>query len=204
MTDTDLWNSFRKGDRTAFRQIYNLYARDLFNYAFKITVDRETIEDVIHDLFLDLWNSKKLSETNCIKFYLFAALRKKLATVKKTSAHRFEKELTTDALEDTELSIENILIDQEGREQLLAQLQRGYKLLTQRQQQALNLRFYMHFSNEEIAQIMGVNYQSACKFIYTGLKALRETVRILTLIFGVILWKYMSSFTDVWLHYITT
>jgi len=194
MTDTDLWNAFRRGDRSAFRQIYDLYARDLFNYAYKITDDRELIEDVIHDLFLDLWNAKHLSETNSIKFYLFAALRKKLATVRKINAHRFEKEAEALDIAEVEVSIENELIDQEVRQQLIQQLHRSYQLLTDRQQQALNLRFYMHFSNEEIAQIMGVNYQSACKFIYTGLKALRETVRILSLLVGFTTWHMLSGF----------
>ena len=100
MTDTDLWNAFRRRDRSAFRQIYDLYARDLFNYAYKVTGDRAMIEDAVHDLFLDLWNAKKLSETNSIKFYLFAALRNKLATAKKvmpTASHGRWKRRTWDS-----------------------------------------------------------------------------------------------------------
>ena len=144
-------------------------------------------------MFLDLWHAKKLSETDSIKFYLFAALRNKLANAKKSNAHRFAREMEASDLGLTEASIENSLIDLEGKQHLLQQLHRSYSLLTERQQQALNLRFYMHFSNEEIAQIMGVNYQSACKFIYTGLKALRETVRILSLLLGSTLAQVLLS-----------
>lgn len=187
MTDTDLWNAFRKGDRSAFRQIYDLYARDLLNYGYKITDDGTLIEDSIHDLFIELWHAKELSETNSIKFYLFAALRKKLTGALRSNNFyiRTGAELPDDRYEDH--SIEKHLIDREEEQQLISQLHRSYSRLTNRQQQALNLRFYMHFSNEEIAAIMGVNYQSACKFIYTGLKALRETVRILSLAMGLML-----------------
>ncbi len=179
MTDTDLWNAFRKGEHEAFRQIYNRYSKDLMNYGYRITGDGTLIEDAIHDLFIELWHAKKLSETDSIKFYLFAALRRKLAGAMKT-----RNDLYADGFEIPEPGLhapplEEDLIERECEQQLLEQLHRSYLLLTDRQQQALHLRFYMHFSNEDIARIMGINYQSACKFIYTGLKALRETVRIL-------------------------
>ncbi len=187
MNDSDLWNAFRKGDRSAFRQIYDLYARDLLNYGYKITDDSELIEDSIHDLFIELWHAKRLSETNSIKFYLFAALRNKLSSALRSNPYHDLKgmEIPETYLEDH--PVEKDLIEREEEQQLIDQLYRSYKQLTDRQQQALNLRFYMHFSNEEVAQIMGVNYQSACKFIYTGLKALRETVRILSFVAGLIL-----------------
>jgi len=179
MTDTDLWNAFRKGERDAFRQIYDRYSRELMSYGYRITDDDNLVEDAVHDLFIELWHAKKLSETDSIKFYLFAALRRKLANL-----IRSRNTLYANGFEASEPGlqappIEDDLIEREGEQQLLEQLHRSYLLLTDRQQQALHLRFYMHFSNEEIARIMGVNYQSACKFIYTGLKALRETVRIL-------------------------
>ncbi len=186
MTDTDLWNAFREGERDAFRLIYDRYSRDLLRYGYRITDDGTLIEDTIHDLFIELWHAKKLSETDSIKFYLFAALRKKL-----TNTVKSRNNLYTEGFEISETGpltspIEDDLIEREGEQQLLEQLHRSYLLLTDRQQQALHLRFYMHFSNEEIARIMGINYQSACKFIYTGLKALRETVRILSWVCGLL------------------
>ncbi|ODS84630.1 MAG: hypothetical protein ABS46_02570 [Cytophagaceae bacterium SCN 52-12] len=179
MTDTDLWNAFRKGERDAFRQIYDRYSRELMSYGYRITDDDSLVEDAVHDLFIELWHAKKLSETDSIKFYLFAALRRKLANLIRSRNNLYGNgfEASEPGLQAS--PIEDDLIEREGEQQLLEQLHRSYLLLTDRQQQALHLRFYMHFSNEEIARIMGVNYQSACKFIYTGLKALRETVRIL-------------------------
>lgn len=175
----ELWHAFRQGDEAAFQQIYQLYARDLLNYGYKVTNDTPLIEDSIHDLFIELWQSRaNLSDTNSIKFYLFRSLRNKITRVR--SRDPFFQASTIDSVPtpSDDFVIEANLIEREELEQVYEQLRRSYALLTPRQQEALNLRFYQHFSNEEIAQIMGINYQSACRFIYSALKTLREVVRI--------------------------
>ncbi|GAB3496403.1 sigma-70 family RNA polymerase sigma factor [Spirosoma knui] len=175
----ELWHAFRQGDQAAFQQIYRLYTHDLLHYGYKVTTDRLLIEDSIHDLFIELWQSRaNLSDTDSIKFYLFRSLRNKISRAR--SRDPFFQSSTIDSVPtpSDDFVIERNLIEREELEQVYQQLHKSYALLTPRQQEALNLRFYQHFSNEEIAQIMGINYQSACRFIYSALKTLREVVRI--------------------------
>lgn len=183
MPDIELWNAFRKGDHEAFQQIYQIYAKDLLSYGYKVSGNVLLIEDSIHDLFIELWQSRKnLSETDSIKFYLFKSLRNKINNSQKKDLLFNTTDIGSACGNPDDFLIENHLIEMEGRENLLSQLRISYELLSSRQQQALNLRFYNHFSNEEIAGIMGINYQSACKFIYSGLKTLKEAVRILSIL----------------------
>lgn len=188
----DLWYAFRQGDEAAFQQIYRLYAHDLLNYGHKVTNDVPLIEDSIHDLFIELWQSRaNLSDTDSIKFYLFRSLRNKIHKVRNRDLFFQASDIdSTPTSTADDFVIENNLIEREEIEQLYRQLRKSYALLTPRQQEALNLRFYQHFSNEEIAQIMGVNYQSACRFIYSALKTLREVVRIFSLS---LLWIELAS-----------
>lgn len=176
-----LWHAFRQGDDAAFQQLYRLHAKDLLRYGHKVTHDVPLIEDSIHDLFIELWQRRAtLADAESVKFYLFRSLRYKInhALRRDPLHHAADFEAVPPPAE--ELTYESQLIEREGREQLFRQLRQRYDELTPRQREALNLRFYQHFSNEEIARIMGVNYQSACRFIYSGLKALREAVRILS------------------------
>lgn len=185
---TTLWNAFREGDRSAFKRIYELYARDLVSYGYKITANVQLIEDCIHDLFIELWQSRgNLSETDSIKFYLFRSLRNKITRVQQRDV--FYQATDVGEIDTTEEDdfIENQLIKNEGHEEMLRQLREGYRMLSPRQQQAIDLRYTHHFSNEEVAHIMGVNYQSACRFIYTALKTLRETVRIFSVLIAVVM-----------------
>jgi|TARA_R110002124_G_scaffold247847_1_gene412951 RNA polymerase sigma factor (sigma-70 family) len=184
LLDAALWNAFRKGDYQAFNQIYMRYSKDLLSYGIKITNDLQMAEDSLHDLFIELWTSRKnLSDTDSIKFYLFKALRNKVSKMKSRDQFYQMKDLTNENFNADEFVIENYLIEIETHDQLQNQLKKNFKLLSPRQQQALNLRFYHHFNNEEIAEVMGINYQSACKFIYSGIKALKDVVRILSLLF---------------------
>lgn len=74
-----LWNAFREGNREAFERIYALYAEELVSYAQRVTTNIQLIEDSVHDLFVELWQSRaNLSGTDSIKFYLFRALRNKI------------------------------------------------------------------------------------------------------------------------------
>ncbi len=160
-----------------------MHARELVSYGYRITSNVQLIEDSLHDLFIELWQGREnLSETDSIKFYLFRSLRNKIQRAQQQDV--FYKTADVDQMHhlgEEDDMIETQWIKTEGQEQLLRQLKAGYAHLSPRQQQAIDLRFTHHFSNEEIARIMGINYQSACKFIYSALKVLRENIRILGL-----------------------
>src|SRR3982750_2902111 len=74
-----LWLQLKAGDREAFAAIYRLHSVPLIAYGFRLCPDRDILKDQIHELFVELWNSREnLSPTDSVKFYLFRALRNKL------------------------------------------------------------------------------------------------------------------------------
>lgn len=178
-----LWKAFRNGDRVAFEKIYKLYAKDLLHYGYKLKPDRSLVEDSIQDLFVELWRSRSnLSHTSSIKFYLFKAIRYKIA--RNTNALNTVDIDSMDAVDQKgegtfHLSHENYLIESEYQRLQLSHIKNVIERLPRRQQEAITLRYYHNFSNEEIADIMEVNYQSACKFIYSALKNLKSNLKIL-------------------------
>lgn len=168
--DHALWKAFKDGSEPAFEQIYRREITGLIHYGKKLTRDVVLIQDTVQDLFLDIWNSRsRLTDTDNIRFYLLRALRNKLS--KKIwgegSAEAYSEEVS-------EPSVEFAIIENETRSSRLLRLDQALQKLSKRQQEAINLRFYHNLSNEEVARIMGINYQSACKFIYSGLKILKD------------------------------
>ncbi len=187
MLEIELWDEFRRGSQIAFQRLYQLYAKDLLSYGYKVTGNTQLIEDSIHDLFIELWQYRNnLTDTDSIRFYLFRALRNKINNSQRKDIFYNSTDISNASENADTFLIESHLIESEEKETLLKQLRSSYELLSPRQQEALNLRFYMHFNNEEIAKVMGINYQSACKFIYSGLKTLREEIRILSLVLLII------------------
>lgn len=173
------WKAFKKGDKMAFAAIYRDHVRSLLNYGYKVTSDRRVIEDSIQDLFFELWKNRAgISDTTSIRFYLFKALRYKIVRNLKSNGSSLLQRLEDipEALAD--LSHENYLIGLEIQSFQMAHLKDLITRLPRRQQEAINLRYYHNFSNEEIARIMGVNYQSACKFLYSALKTLKSNLHV--------------------------
>ncbi len=174
-----LWDAFKEGSKTAFGEIYQKYAALLLNYGSKINSDNSLIEDSIQDLFVDLWNSrKKVSRTSSVKFYLFKALRYKIIRNKSIS-HSDEMEPLENYMSLLKNSShEDHCIEMEVQSFQMKRLRDTLAKLPARQREAINLRYFHNFSNEEIAGIMGINYPSACKFIYAGLKKLTENLKM--------------------------
>ena len=58
-----------------FEALFNQYYSGLIVYASHLTGDRGNAEDLVHDLFIYLWENGRLLETENIKAYLFASIR---------------------------------------------------------------------------------------------------------------------------------
>ena len=175
-----IWRAFKSGDEAAFVEIYRTQVQGLLNYGNKINPNRQQVQDSVQDLFIELWNSReRLKDTSSIKFYLFRSLRNKLSKLSRPD-HSFPLDNAHDTLSDP--SVTFYIFDHEIESERIERLQKTILKLSRRQQEAINLRYFHDFSNDEIAEIMGLNYQSACKLIYSGLKFLKENVKLFTFI----------------------
>ncbi|MFI9819785.1 RNA polymerase sigma factor [Streptomyces sp. NPDC052013] len=61
--DTNLRRRIRAGDHDAFGDLFDAYARSVYNHAYRLTSDWTTAEDVVSLTFLDAWRLRaKLDE----------------------------------------------------------------------------------------------------------------------------------------------
>ena len=190
INDELLWQAFKQGNRDAFEFLYQQNIQHLIRYGYKITNDRSLIQDCIQDLFVELWESREnLSDVNSAKHYLMKSLRYKLVRSLQFTATETLDEAQFVANSET---IESQWLQQETTFRHSHQLAAALILLPKRQQEAIHLRYFQELSNEEVAQVMGVNYQSACKFIYTALKTLRHKLQLAGLI--PLVWAFLRLF----------
>ncbi|HYC84796.1 MAG TPA: sigma-70 family RNA polymerase sigma factor [Chryseosolibacter sp.] len=175
--DSD-WSAFKAGDKQAFSRIYHHHVTALLKYGYKIHHNRSLVEDCVQDLFIELWRTRtKLGDITSVKFYLFQAVRYKILR-KITEESRVELLSLEKADGLSLLHVENDLVEFDLQSRQMSHLKDSINSLPARQKEAINLRFYNNFSNEEVAQIMGVNYKSACRFIYMAIKKLKINLKI--------------------------
>ncbi len=74
-------------DSQAFTVIYNLYAQKLYRYAVKFIKSPEIAEDVVHDIFVKLWdNVNELQIESSLQAYLYKIAQRQLLNIIKRSA----------------------------------------------------------------------------------------------------------------------
>ncbi|WP_143307047.1 RNA polymerase sigma factor [Chitinophaga vietnamensis] len=176
-----IWKRFKTGDREAFSQIYRHYTVCLLQYGFRFCDDREKLKDIVHDLFVELWNSRDtISHTGNIRFYLCKSLKYKLIRANyqyRVATGRRDQYLHERYQEQAESNIEERIIDSEINGSRMELLDKAIKKLSRRQQEIITLRFYMGFSNAEIAELMHMKYQSVSNLLYSALGRIRETLQ---------------------------
>jgi hypothetical protein len=74
--DVELLNRLRENDTQAFESIYKKYWQNLYLTAFSILKDKQASEDIIQDLFIQLWNKRAtISVTVSLNAYLSASIK---------------------------------------------------------------------------------------------------------------------------------
>lgn len=172
-SDSEIWRMFRAGHEGAFRYIYDTYLDILFQYGCHLTGDRDLIKDCIHDLFIELRQGKKISDTDSIKYYLLKAFRWKLQRlINKKRRLFFSNE--TPVTVNIEASFEAQLIDAQVDNEIREKLNKALSSLSARQKEALYYFYYHDLTYEQVASMMNLsNIKSARNLVYKSIDILK-------------------------------
>lgn len=182
MEDKILWNNLRSGESTALETIYRTFFTDLYRYGKSFTRDTNTVEDAIQELFIDLWESRnRLSETDAIKPYLYISLKRRIFKALKKDKKTSEKEVGEFNFE-AELAIDQIIINNELKEEQIHALESAFGNLSNRQKEILYLKYYAEMDYEDISEAMDLNYQSARNLVSRALVKLSKQIILLILV----------------------
>lgn len=111
MEDSLILNLLNQDSDKIFRYLYNKYAVTLRYFAAKYVNDDATIEDVIQDAFLNLWEKRNEFKTeSAIKAYLYKIVRSfSVDTIRRRNiASRYAERVTLEE-EEQEFFLENIV-----------------------------------------------------------------------------------------------
>lgn len=182
--DAALWLLMKQGKEDAFEALYRKYIGDLLHYGEKMGMGEDALKDIVQDLFIEIWRSReRLSVTDSVKFYLFKALRYKMIRYHQQTASA----VPIDGANPWEESVESRLLNEEQEHLTARYLHEAIEKLPKRQQEIIHLRFFQGFSNQEIASLMNLQYQSAANLIHRSLQTIRQYIRepILPIIWAV-------------------
>ncbi|MEM9831301.1 MAG: RNA polymerase sigma factor [Bacteroidota bacterium] len=168
-----LWILLKQGNHRAFETVYRQNYPALFRYAQRLISDRNLADQGVQDLFVRIWESReRLAEVESPRAYLLTALRRELLAQKKSLSLMLP--ISGQQLASFTYSPQDLYIQQEDLENYQQQVASALNKLPLRQREAIYLKFYEELTYQEVANVMGVQYQSVINFVYRGLLALRE------------------------------
>ena len=176
LPDATLWNDFRAGSERAFERIYLAHYDDLYRYGLRLTNDEDLTKDCLQTLFQRLWQRRpQLGPVAEIKPYLFKALRYQVGNeMKARQRRRLLVSSYAGGAFEVQYSPEDFLIAQQLTAQQHAQLLAALAMLSNRQREAIYLKYFDGFNYDRIADIMTLNRQSVRNLVHQSLKLLKQ------------------------------
>lgn len=109
-TDEQLYSQLSICPEKAFRALYDRYSGPLFRFIFRFTANNEATEEIMHDIFLQLFAGKYTPTTgSTLKSWLYAiAKNKSLNHLKKISFEIKDNTVVDHAVSDFDL-VERII-----------------------------------------------------------------------------------------------
>jgi RNA polymerase sigma-70 factor (ECF subfamily) len=161
-----------------FKHLYNEHAGILIRFARKFTQLPDAAEDIVHEIFLDLWKTGKVLDNATARAFLFAATRNKCINFLK------HKQLCDDYARNAQVenqllsldycnSPEKLIIEQEDLQKIYRQID----LLPDKCRQIFRMAYFDDKKNAEIAELLNLSIRTVEHQLYLALKTLREKLK---------------------------
>lgn len=152
-------NFWRQDSDKAFRYLYDKYASTLRYFSAKYVDDDATIEDVVQDAFLNLWEKRNEFKTeSTIKAYLYKIVRSfSVDTIRRRNiANRYAEKIVLEK-EDQEFFLENIV-----ESEVFQMIQTVFNELSPSCREVYQLSLHGK-SHEEISQLLDISVNTVKK-----------------------------------------
>ena len=170
-SDTKLLQSLKSGDQSAFNTLYELYAASLTGYAAARLASLEEARDIIHDLFVYIWEERdSITISTSFKSFLFAAVRYRIIDhIRKNITRREYAEIAQRLTADYIASTEDELTAKEIRQTL----ELAVNNLPSRTKEIYRLSRHRQLAVKEIASRLHLSEQTVKNQLTTALSYLR-------------------------------
>jgi len=152
-SDEALLRAIAKGDRDAMRTLFTRHRVRVFRFALRIIGSRALAEDVLSDVFLDIWRKADRFEgrSTASTWILAVARHKALTSLRGTRMARLDDDLVR-AIPDASLDPESELAAHERA----AALRHALLALTPEHREIIDLVYYQEKSIGEVAEILAI------------------------------------------------
>ena len=172
--DAVLVERIGKGDRAALQALYARHATKVFRYAARLLRDDAKGEDVVSDVFTDVWRGAARFEGRAaVTTWLLSIARFKAITALRRSRDAELDEEAAETIEDTTDDPE-VMMQKKGKSEMLRAL---IMRLSAEHREVIDLVYYHEMSVEEVATVVGIPEGTVKTRMFHARKRLSELGR---------------------------
>lgn len=175
-SDLALMRRIRDGDESAFAALFDQYVVPLCIFVLPYVHSREASADVVHDVFLRLWQRRdQLDVHDSVKAYLYRATRNRALNLLRRDAleQRWKEEVVREA-GDEPAAVIATPDESMDRATLVAAVESVAAELPERCRMVFMLRWRDGLRYGEIAEAMGISSKTVENQMTRALRTLRE------------------------------
>lgn len=172
-SDVELLNSIARGDEQALASLYDRYNLILFSLILRILHSREEAEDVLQEVFLQVWNrASDFDQTRGRPFTWLVTLARSRAIDRLRSLgsrDRAALEAARETTDEVQDATDDVIRSEEGEI-----VRRALAELPEEQRRALLLAYFEGLTQSEIAARLGSPLGTVKTRMRSGMIKLRE------------------------------
>lgn len=173
--DADLLHSFKQSDVKAFEELYNRYFPALVNTAYRQLNSRQKGEDIVQNIFVDLYRRRTCIEVNVsLKAYLHQALKFRVLNEHRAEIARTKYQKSLFLNNRCKIDFSDALETKELETKIHTSLSR----LPEKCKQVFLLSRKEDLSNNDIATDLNIAVSTVEKHISKALRTLRRDLRL--------------------------
>lgn len=179
LLEIDLVERIGRGDRRSFEQLYERFSGVLFSTAYRILNDREGAEDVLQDVFVQIWDKAAMYDARRGKPLTWAVTLARNKAIDRLRSvqrrNRLNDEVEVEASIGEQIRSEQPVDAVEAKEK--SSLIRSAVLqLSKDQREAIELAFFSGLTQNEIAEELKQPLGTVKARIRRGMMKLKELV----------------------------
>ncbi len=174
-------NKLKKGDKEAFKIIYNAYWNKVFYFSQLYLTDSYELEEVVQEVFIKLWEIReRIDEEKSLDGFLFIITKNKIFNQARRSLNEKAFMQTLKQAEAISQDIEKQIVASD----LSEYINKLITLLPPRQRKTFIMSRKEGLSNKEIAEKLSISEKGVERNIYLALKFLKKQLPLFLIFMG--------------------
>ena len=173
-SDEVLIGRIANGDRLAMQVLYARYHVRVFRFVVRLVRDESTAEDLISEVFLDVWRQAgRFEGRSAVSTWLLAIARFKALSALRRRPEQELDDRTAEAIEDT-ADDPHTALEKKDKGAILRKCLTG---LSAEHREIIDLVYYHEKSVEEVAEIVGIPENTVKTRMFYARKRLAELLK---------------------------